>query len=131
MRSLCLEACSNFIIDTEIWILYDSHGHKMLLHFWFYYYCFGLHCMTCRILVSCAGTDPRSRQWKHWVLTTGLSGQLPGCRKLGCVPDLACSLQLADPCSINISWWGCELYICLHLYNWRNWSFKIRPCLWK
>ena len=54
---------------------WKTQGDRLLLFFW-------PHRVACRILVPWPGNEPGPWQWKHRVLTTGLSGNSPESRHL-------------------------------------------------
>ena len=62
---------------------------------------FSLHRIICRILIPQPGMEPRSQQWKRWVLTTGLPGDSQGwCLNPGSADSLSIFLLL-DPGSLD------------------------------
>ena len=68
------------VSPASLWLAWLSrglspthHGCPMCLHYNF----FSPHHMLCGILVPWRGMEPRSLQWKRWILTTGPPGKSP------------------------------------------------------
>ena len=55
-------------------IFLTGRGRLETTFFFFFLILFGLCCVVCGISVSQLGTEPRSLQWKYWILTTGPPG---------------------------------------------------------
>ena len=62
--------------------------------------------MACRILVPQPGTDPRSWQWKHWVLTTEPPGN-------SLMPLLFLLKHTAFPQNFVFSWVISNILLCI------------------